>query len=248
MILCWNTSEIGCEGGLGTPYWIGAALMFRLVFALLVVGCGPQEHGDDGFDGANPQAANLDLARLPFATEVIDLQTGPGSGFGLSRLPYIVLGPPQGGGEFNGSSHVLSLGRGGQITLGFSPRACVDGPGADFVVFENPFRVSGDAQETFQELGAVSVSEDGETWFEFACSPGTAGEAQPGCAGWSPVLINGLEESTPLNPETSGGEAFDLEDLGLERIHYLRIRDLSEIGDTPTAGFDLDSVGLVNFQ
>ena len=222
--------------------------MYRLVLALVLGGCGPQMTDDAGSNDAIQADSDLDLARLPFATEVVDFQPGPGSGFGLSGLPDVVLGPPRGGGEFAGSHHVLSLGRGGQITLGFSPRACVNGPGADLVVFENPFRIPGDAAETFQELGEVSVSEDGNVWVHFTCSPNLPGEAQPGCAGWSPVLINGLEESTPLDPERSGGESFDLEELGLERIRYLRIRDLSEAGETPTAGFDLDSVGLVNFE
>ena len=208
---------------------------------LLLIGCGVTQDvpGDE---------ETLDYSSLPFATEVIDFQPGEGSGYGESRLPDIVLGPPKGGGEFNGSSDVLSLGRGGEVTLSFSPRDCVDGDGPDFVVFENAFRVRGASGQSFQELGSVSVSEDGESWLTFDCEPGATGEPQPGCAGWSPVLINGLAASTPLDPSRSGGDAFDLADLGLEQIRFVRIRDLSNSGDAPTAGFDLDAVGLVHFR
>ena len=70
------------------------------------------------------------------ATEVVDFQPGH-NGFGDSRLPDIVLGPPMGGGEYSGGIDVLSLGVGGEITLGFGPRECIDGPGVDFIVFES---------------------------------------------------------------------------------------------------------------
>ncbi len=222
--------------------------MLRWIFALILIACGPPPL--EGEDGREPPETGPTYAysELPFATEVVDFQAGDGAGFGASRLPDIVLGPPEGGGEFRGGHDVLSLGRGGSITLGFRPRDCIDGPGPDFVVFENAFRVRGGSGQTFQELGEVSVSEDGESWSTFDCDPGPIGEPQPGCAGWSPVLISGLAASTPLDPDRSGGDAFDLEDLGLERIRYLRIRDVSAVGEAPTAGFDLDSVGLVHFR
>ena len=54
-------------------------------------------------------------------------------------MPDIVLGPPVGGGALAGSLDVVSLGFSGEIVLCFEPNAIVDGPGADFIVFENAF-------------------------------------------------------------------------------------------------------------
>ena len=45
-----------------------------------------------------------------------------------------------------------------------------------------------------------------------------------------------------------GGDAFDLADLELESVRYVRIRDLSESGRGMAAGFDLDAVGVIHAQ
>ena len=60
-------------------------------------------------------------------------------------MPGIVEGPPVGGGTDHGSTDVVSLGSGGSIVVSFAPNAIVDGPGADFIVFENPFWIGGDS-------------------------------------------------------------------------------------------------------
>ena len=75
----------------------------------------------------------------PFADQVVAYQIGPGGGAGLDEMPGIVLGPPRGGGPFQGSTDTLSLGLGGWIVLEFTSGSIVDGPGVDFTVFENPF-------------------------------------------------------------------------------------------------------------
>lgn len=145
----------------------------------------------------------------------------------------------------SGSLDVVSLGVGGEIVLGFDAWRITDGPGADFVVFENAFLFNKDS--VFSELGEVSVSEDGQTWFTFTCAvepvePGL----WPGCAGWSPTRAYDPLMIDPLDPELSGGDAFDLADVGIEQARYVRIRDLSVAGGSPSAGFDLDAVGLVH--
>jgi hypothetical protein len=159
----------------------------------------------------------------------------------------VVLGPPQGKGEQAGSLDVLSLGAGGQIVLGFEPRAIADGPGADLVVFENAFWAGGDPSAVFADPGEVAVSTDGEDWHAFACDPqGDGAGAFPGCAGWTPTQRYEPGELVPLDPELSGGDAFDLAELGLSSARFVRIRDLSAAGEGPSAGFDLDAVGLVH--
>ena len=51
----------------------------------------------------------------------------------------------------------------------FAPNAIVDGPGPDFIVFENPFASAGSSTDLFAEPGEVSVSDDGTTWQTFPC-------------------------------------------------------------------------------
>ena len=106
----------------------------------------------------------------------------PARAFGQDQLPDIVLGPPDGRGPEAGGLDVLSLGQGGSIVLGFGDSVIIDGPGPDFIVFENPFWVGGDSTNVFAELGQVEVSEDGQTWVGFSCNVDT----REGCAGWHP--------------------------------------------------------------
>ncbi|MCC6214964.1 MAG: hypothetical protein IT376_08855 [Polyangiaceae bacterium] len=158
-------------------------------------------------------------------------------------LPGVVLGPPRGGGCCAGSTDVCSLGHGGWIVLEAEGNAIVDGPGADLVVFENPFWIGGDETRPYVEPGRVSVSDDGVTWHAFDC----AATAAPymGCAGVSPVHANGdTGGADPLDPTESGGDAFDLSTLGLQRARYVRVEDV----DTDSAVFDLDAIAIVNAE
>jgi hypothetical protein len=205
--------------------------------ALLLGGCG----GGDG--GGEPPG---EAAALPYASEVVRFQPGAESGFGETKLPDVVLGPPEGRGLEAGSLDVLSLGKGGSIELGFGGRVLVDVEGPDFVVFENAFWPSGDASAVFAEVGAVSVSEDGETWLEFPCDAEGDGAGHfEGCAGWSPTLEYDARGLVPLEPTLTGGDAFELADVGLRAARFVRIVDRSNAGAAPTAGFDLDAVGVV---
>lgn len=197
-------------------------------------GSGVAAGGLDSCDSAPTRAVSCVLSFTP----------GPGAGFGQEDFPEIVYGPPEGGGLKQGSLDVLSLGRGGEIIVGFGTNRVIDGPGADLIVFENAFAVSGDETVPFKELGEVAVSEDGETWVAFPCST----EVYPfeGCAGWRPVYSSADSGISPYDPAASGGEAFDLADLGLESARYVRIRDLGKIAAAPNAGFDLDAVTIVH--
>ena len=56
-----------------------------------------------------------------FATSVESFSPGPGPTFGQAALPGVVLGPPHGLGDREGSLDVVTLGNGGTITLGFAP-------------------------------------------------------------------------------------------------------------------------------
>ncbi len=188
--------------------------------------------------------AGINLQELPFATEVIEFNPGPGSGFGQERFPQTVLGPPKNYGTSRGSTDVLSLGHAGSITLGFSPRLITDEPGPDFLVFENPFWINNNAESVFAELGLVEVSEDGIEWHVYDCQQDD--HPATNCAGYTPT--HRFDFTEPLDHATCGGDAFDLADLGLEQARFVRITDLSLYGSAPSAGFDLDAVGLIHFS
>ena len=179
----------------------------------------------------------------PFAAEVVSFTPGPGAGFGQENMPDVVLGPPEGGGEGQGSLDVVSLGAGGEIVLRLGVDA-VDGPGVDLLVFENPFVVGGDPEKVWKEPGEVSVSEDGETWVTFPCDPSQTASSH--CAGVRPVFASTASGISPLDPEVAGGDPFDLADVGVARARYVRIRDLSQIMAPPTAGFDLDAIAVIH--
>jgi hypothetical protein len=209
----------------------------------------PDAHATEMHDAATQDSGFVlppaTLETLPYAREVVSLARGPNAGFGQAGYPQIVLGPPMGAGLQAGSLDVLSLGVGGSIVLGFGDYDLVDGPGADLIVFENAFWPGGDSSQAFAEPAEVAVSSDGETWHVFDCNPSGS---RRGCAGVAPVLSYDALEVYPLDPELTGGDRFDLEDLGLERARYVRITDLSASGDGNNAGFDLDAVGLVHFR
>ncbi len=148
-----------------------------------------------------------------------------------------MLGSPEGGGE-QGGLDVLSLGRDGTIVLRFDDIGLVDGEGADLLVFENPF-------PGWYEAGIVSASEDGETWATWPCDPLT--EGYPGCAGVGLVYATSDNGVDATDPETAGGDAFDLAELGLARARFVRVQDAGQSTyDGVAGGFDLDAVAVVN--
>jgi hypothetical protein len=180
-----------------------------------------------------------------FATGVTSVSFGTGQSFGQDRFPGVVLGPPQGGGCCSGSLDVTSLGEGGVVVLEFDRNVILDGPGPDFLVFENAFQSSEGSPETvFAELGIVSVSQDGETWASYPCT--AAAYPYGSCAGWHPVLANAKSnQNDPLSVDAAGGDPFDLADVGLAWARYVRIEDRLE-ADGGMGTFDLDALSIVN--
>lgn len=185
----------------------------------------------------------------PFVDRVVSYTIGPGGGSGEEMLPKIVLGPPHGGGKLQAGTDVLSLGKGGTITLEFVDNEVFDGPGPDLLVFENAFLVApgDDPNFGFFELAKVEVSEDGKEWKEFPFDTIT----RKGCAGHHSVYANPdtaeSRDIDPTDPEKAGGDPFDLADVGLKVVRFIRITDLDNgSGDKGTAGFDLDAVAAVH--
>lgn len=234
-------------------------------FALAACGASPEStaapdtdttaDANEGVDAALEAGADasadvtIDAApsKVAFASKVVSHHTGENGGYNEDKLPGVVLGPPQGGGCCNGSTDVYSLGNGGEIVLGFDVEI-VDGPGTDFLVFENPFEIGGDATNILAEPGEVAVSEDGVSWTVFPC---TATKYPYGsCAGWHPVYATPDTPIDPDHPEKAGGDPFDLSDIGVKKARFLRIRDMNAKipAKAPTAGFDLDGVAVLRFE
>src|SRR5439155_3171151 len=145
----------------------------------------------------------------------------------------------------------------------------VDGPGADFTVFENAFLTRGlNTGGPFAEPATVSVSADGVHFVAFPCRTDEA-PYYPGCAGVYPVFANARDPNapSPLVPTTvpiadlvglpidgftpppgSGGDSFDLAEVGLSAVRFVRIDAgpiKADLGGG-LSGFDLDAVAAVH--
>lgn len=202
--------------------------------------CGAPPSIDAGVDaGEGALDAGPSRPDDPWADRVVRFEPGPGAGFGQDRFPEVVLGPPSGGGESQGSLDVLSLGKFGVIELEFTDLVAIDGPGVDLLVFENGFT-------GFFETGAVSVSEDGVDWRDFPCAPDAGTTA--GCAGLRAVNANPAQGVSGTDPAVAGGDGFDLAEVGLARARFVRVTDTgaNRFYGPPGGGFDLDGLAVVN--
>jgi hypothetical protein len=227
-------------------------------------GGSPPEGADASSHDAAQDVANEGGAAAPgpFITSVVSFSPTDCAGFGVASMPGIVEGPPVGGGTDHGSTDVVSLGCGGSIVVSFAPNAIVDGPGADFIVFENPFWIADNSNNVYAEPGEVSVSDDGVSWTAFPCAPTVDPQASDGtgteppygqCAGWHAVYSTPQNGISPTDPVTAGGDAFDLSTIGVARARYVKIVDHTSEScpaagaDKPdTNGFDLDAIAIVH--
>jgi hypothetical protein len=194
---------------------------------------------------AEAGCAGEDPASDPYADALVEFNPAAETHFGHDELPDIVLGPP------GGVLDVASLGCEGSIVVELGEPGVVDGPGPDFIVFENAFSAD------FPEPGEVAVSEDGASWMVFACDPLTL----EGCAGVTPTLAVPGSGLDPTDPAQAGGDAFDLGALPEHpaQVRYVRIVDRSRAywasvgdisycdpGNQGAGGFDLDAIAAVH--
>lgn len=145
----------------------------------------------------------------------------------------------------SGTMDVFSIGELGEVVIELKDYYLVDGLGDDLSLFENPF--SG-----WYECAEVSVSQDGSTYYDFACDQYDATETFAGCAGVG-IVNSGLSHSAYLNSNLSGGDQFDLATVGLEWAKYIKITDVglcststSSTYSGPLNGFDLDAIAVLN--
>ncbi|MBI3258508.1 MAG: hypothetical protein HYZ54_03370 [Ignavibacteriae bacterium] len=181
------------------------------------------------------------------ADEVILFKPGTGQNSGQSSeyFPKNIFGLPDTSARFQipqaSPDQICSLGFGGEIILGFHNKILRDLPGKDFTIFENAFYAP-EFPQMFIEPGRVSVSKDGITYIDFVYDPLTF----VGCAGITPT--NG--DKNPFNPLESGGDSFDLSDIGMDSVRFIKITDIASLllnrkhplYDPVTTGFDLDAI------
>ncbi len=185
-------------------------------------------------------------AQSRFASRVVSFDDRGQAGGGVFQ-PTNVLGAPDGA--------VHSLGIGGNVVAGFDV-IIADGPGADLIIGENPFRSTTDPRQSFAEAVFVEVSSDGVNFARIPSfyygpptSPGPFGFINvgdyDGLAGISPLNSSA---SDPLDVVDAGGDAIDLADLandplvraGLVNLRFIREVRLVDVRD----GIDRDSRGV----
>ena len=130
------------------------------------------------------------------------------------------------------SSHVVSLGDGGSITLGFNT-PIANGPGSDFAVFENGFLTGPSGSGlAYLELAVVNVSSDGVHFFRFPDVSETQTSTQVG--GFDSLDATNLHDLA--GKYIAGyGTGFDLSELaGVSP--YLNINDVTEVRITDVVG------------
>lgn len=179
--------------------------------------------------------------------EVFNITYGDNYGFGSSYFPGIVTGQP-----WDSGTDVVSFGGGGFLEIELKGYIIVDGEGIDFTIFENPTIYSG--YELFAERAKVFVKANADDdWVGFPCDyTDTDDQIYEGCAGVN--IVYAMED--PLNPAVSGGDQFDLADIGLEEARFILIQDMDtcQVGDPTesycawptTQGFDLDAMAIIN--
>lgn len=213
-----------------------------------------------------------------FPDQVVSFTPGSGAGFGASFYPGNVLGPPNGSSDPTTPTFteqdLLSLGDGGTIVLKFTNSEIYDAPGIDFTIFENPVQPLGIPTQSFADTAIVSVSVDGVTWSTFPFNyipPGPGGSLlnksnYVGFAGVNASLSSPSNGISPFDPAVSGGDSFDLAQVGLSHVRYVKIHDTGSTGTTqtvdpqgdivddpgnhlafsPSVGFDLDAVAAIH--
>ena len=178
------------------------------------------------------------LAQSIWPTQVVDHQFGSNQTFGQSpeTFPENVLGPVAAVASTEAPASapedIVSLGRDGYITFGFDA-PIRDWPGPDFTVFENAFYYGNGF--VFDEWLKVEVSADGQNFVAFAHDTLT-GE---GLAGRTPTSPQAAGTNTPTQ---AGGDAYDLADIGLDTVRYIRLTDMTRHQPADRLAAEVDGI------
>ena len=195
--------------------------------ALLTPACsdGPARDSPDAAtapDAAPEIDAAPDATPLPPAQDVrLADVVADAPGHGDASL---AINGVHGAGRNSGSADVFSFGYStvppidNYLTLTWSNGRLQNGPGADLVIFENPFLIAGGG--SFMDLIIVEVSIDGvefrELAHDYTATDPTIYQPIPalwsGFAGKTPVLLNITTNPVdPFDAAAAGGDPFDLD-------------------------------------
>jgi hypothetical protein len=174
------------------------------------------------------------------------------SGAALDAL----TGAPGGGGATTpnaAATDLVTVSDGGVLELHLPGVAVLDGPGADFVVYENAFYAGGDRSLRAADPATVEVSSDGTTWVAIpavlrggAIPSGIAIDARlfgEGYLGIEPVFANATNALGP-GSLAAGGDRFDIAATGLDSVRAIRIIDVAGDGRSP----DLDALAWIHWR
>ena len=213
--------------------------------------------GSDAIGAASPQIVG-------WATQCY-LQRGfmdianPGLGYASLGDSSLAIGPA--------NLDIVSLGDSGVATLTFSS-PIANGPGPDFVVFENGFLDPANDSLAFLELAFVEVSSDGVHYYRFPSKSLTQNNVQIGNNDYmNAANLHNLAGKyigmygTPFDLAEMAG----IEGLNIGRVTHVRLVDVvgSIAGHSgydsagrmvndpyptafPSCGFDLDAVGVIH--
>lgn len=200
-------------------------------------GGAPLQTGPDQFINA---ANYLNPLFFDWASSVVAYAPAPGVASAWSN-PTLTLGPVTGD-----NFHIASLGdlSSAQIAAGV-PRGTLtlhfahpirNLSGADFCVFENGFLTGSGGATMLADLAYVEVSADGVNFARFpsrSLTPGPVGSYGT----IDPTNVRNLAGKHVNAYGDSWGTPFDLAELGLDSISYIRLVDI------PGSGAFLDSLG-----
>ena len=194
------------------------------------------EDCDDGnlITGDGCSANCYDEQPAAMADELVEAPGDTGVGFfEAANATNGVYGAGQGA----GSQDTFSLGyltdQNNYLVMSWNTSVALNGPGTDFVVFENAFEVVPGVR--FMDHAIVFLSLDGEIWVPFPHDYTAPDESQystdpdhwEGFAGVQPVLLN--EADNPVDPfdfQSAGGDHFDLDLLPEDDGPAQQIREL----------------------
>nr|WP_280530773.1 LIC_13355 family lipoprotein [Leptospira bouyouniensis] len=213
--------------------------IFILLFIMLTLQCAEKEKNNDllltllaipnvNSSSVGPCPPTSLPTAIPIANTVVSANSTV-SGFNNSSK---AINGICGGGEFSGSLDVYALnltGAGASLILSWAGKTVKNVAGTDFIVYENPFKVSETSDRYAFDPMVVHVSFNGTDYCGFDLSgynPSVADSNKitswPGFAGLRPVLYNmatkpyTLEELfTPIGSGflLGGGDGFNLDDL-----------------------------------
>lgn len=184
------------------------------------------------------------LAQHPWPVAVAGYHFGTSQTVGQQAeyFPANVLGMPADAATStapaSAPTDVVSLGRGGWIVLEFDP-VIEDRPGPDFTVFENAFFYGNGL--VYDEWLTVEVSTDGTNWTAFPYDTVYG-------AGMAGRIPTAALPASRMDPMASGGDAFDLQDLGLTTARYVRLTDATRWQPADRLGAELDAVLALHQQ